>query len=322
MASLDALRLREPCSCTLATGGYARAAVAAPIVVHGSWIAHARRDLQATPPSAWAGFRLLRGAAERGLVSFRLVGSLRGGVLITAESTYWCLLTVSAVLAIVAEAQLLLDGRGGGAEPPASWRPYKPVRRSRTDDIETPAGARGGRLLLHRRGRRPGCAFSLAGCTPTTAFRILLPLATPGSPGQAHRSQGDIAIGPTGKKLSFQIVHHKSDTTMFKLSAAWMGTPSTPLAKSITFSIGPNQTFQGTLSVPPLPDGCTYRIGVDTNCCPADRSADQRSRKLGRSMLMSMIRASLRRRASEDGPALSAHPMASRATSIALGRTA
>ena len=34
---------------------------------------------------------------------------------------------------------------------------------------------------------------------------------------------GDIAIGSNGKKLTFQIVHHQSDTTTFKLSAAWLG---------------------------------------------------------------------------------------------------
>ena len=94
------------------------------------------------------------------------------------------------------------------------------------------------------------------------AFRIRPPLAIPGWPGQAHRSQGDIAIGSAGTKLSFQIVHHQSDTTTFKLSAAWLGTPSRPLAKPLTFSIGPNQTFQGALFVPPLPNGCTYRIVV------------------------------------------------------------
>ena len=36
------------------------------------------------------------------------------GVLITADSTYWCLLIVSAVLAIVAEARLLLGRPGSG----------------------------------------------------------------------------------------------------------------------------------------------------------------------------------------------------------------
>ena len=74
--------------------------------------------------------------------------------------------------------------------------------------------------------------------------------------------KGDIAIGSAGTKLGFQIVHHQSDTTTFKLSAAWLGSTSRPLAKPLTFSIGPNQTFRGALFVPPLPDGCTYRIVV------------------------------------------------------------
>jgi hypothetical protein len=75
-------------------------------------------------------------------------------------------------------------------------------------------------------------------------------------------AQRDIAIGSTGTELSFQIVHHQSDNTTFKLSAWWLGTPSQPLAKSVTLSVGTNQTYQGTLFVPQLPNGCTYRIVV------------------------------------------------------------
>jgi hypothetical protein len=75
---------------------------------------------------------------------------------------------------------------------------------------------------------------------------------------------GQVGPGASAKELRFQIFHHQSDTTTFRLTAVWQGsTASQSLAKPLTLSIGPNQTFQGTLSVPPLPpDGCTYRIVV------------------------------------------------------------
>ena len=74
--------------------------------------------------------------------------------------------------------------------------------------------------------------------------------------------KGDISIGSAGTELRFQIVHHQSDTTTFRLSAAWLSTPSRPMAKPVTLSIGPNQTYRSALFVPPLPNGCTYRIVV------------------------------------------------------------
>jgi hypothetical protein len=74
--------------------------------------------------------------------------------------------------------------------------------------------------------------------------------------------KGDISVGPAGTKLSFQIVHHQPDTAAFRLSALWESNNPRPLASPVTVSVGPNRTFQGALLVPPLPDGCTYRIVV------------------------------------------------------------
>jgi hypothetical protein len=42
----------------------------------------------------------------------------------------------------------------------------------------------------------------------------------------------------------------------------WLGSPSRPLAKTLTLNIGPDRTLHAALFVPPLPDGCTYRIEV------------------------------------------------------------
>jgi hypothetical protein len=76
------------------------------------------------------------------------------------------------------------------------------------------------------------------------------------------RIQGDVSIGSKGKELHFQIVHHEPGTTVFRLSATWAGTPSTLLAKPVSFTIGPDRTFQGTILIPSPPDGCIYRVVV------------------------------------------------------------
>jgi hypothetical protein len=73
---------------------------------------------------------------------------------------------------------------------------------------------------------------------------------------------GDISIGAAGTQLHFQIMHRQPDTTTFRLSAVWLGSRSRPLAKPLTLDIGPDRTFRGALFIPPLPDGCTYRIVV------------------------------------------------------------
>jgi hypothetical protein len=182
------------------------------------------------------------------------------GVLITFTSTYWCLLTCSAVLAVVAEARLLLDRPGKGRRIANQHEPIDPDRsHAEANDVDTPALAKtevwfailaialgvsllGGGLYIYDHSQHP---------TPAGYTRI----AWAGS-----RIDGDIAVGPAGSKLSFEIVHHQSDTATFRLSAVWLGTPSRPLAKPLTFSIGPNQVFKGSLFVPPLPDGCPYRI--------------------------------------------------------------
>jgi hypothetical protein len=182
------------------------------------------------------------------------------GVLITVTSTYWCFVTCSALLAIVAETRLLLDRKGKGRrikEEPQSIDPDQ--SQAEANDVDTPGWARtevwfailamilgttllGGGLYIYDHSQHP---------TPAGYTTI---------DWTGSRIDGDVAVGPTGSKLSFEIVHHQSNTATFRLSAAWLGTPSRPLVKPLILTIGPNQTFKGSLFVPPLPDGCPYRI--------------------------------------------------------------
>jgi hypothetical protein len=246
----------------LLPGGYARAALAAPILlmIPGSLMLGAISNRRWHPHGlVFVCYATLLSAVWSAFASLALYVD---GRLITAESTYWCLLAVSAVLAVVAEARLLLGRPGKGRRAARNLESVNPDQSyAEADEVETSPVAKGAGYysivaVVAGAGLLVGGLYAYHH-SPHPAPTGYTWIAWTGSP-----VEGDIAIGPTGKKLTFQIVHHESSTITFKLSAAWLGNPSTPLAKSLTFSIGPNKTFQGALFVPRLPNGCTYRIVV------------------------------------------------------------
>jgi hypothetical protein len=244
----------------LLPGGLVRAAIAAPILlmVPGSLTLGAIFSRRHRPRGLpFVSFASLASAAW--LIFTSLVLYSRG-ILITATSTYWCLLAVSAALAIAAGTRRVLEHQGKGRRV-AGVRQLMDLDLSdaEANDTEMQVQARGGgfyAVLAVVAG-----ASLLAGGTyaydhlphpPPPGYTWIDWTRTPDS--------GDIAIGAVGANLNFQIVHRQSDTTIFKLTAVWSGTPSRPLARPVTVSIGPNQMYHGDLFVPPLPDGCTYRI--------------------------------------------------------------
>jgi hypothetical protein len=255
-ASLAAVRLIP--------GGYARAAIAAPILllVPGSLTLGAIFSQRSRPRgTAFLCYAALLGAVWTGFTSLALYAS---GVSITAANTYGCLLMISTVLAAVAESRLVFGWPGTGRRAASQAEAPDPdLSDAEASDAGAPAGA--------RRGRGPyyGVLAVVAGISLLAgglyAYEHLPHPAPVGYTWMAWTGpqvKGPIAIGSAGGDLHFQIVHHQRDTTAFRLSASWLGSPSRPLAKSLTVRIGPNQTFQGTLFVPPLPDGCAYRIVV------------------------------------------------------------
>jgi hypothetical protein len=252
-ASLAAVRLLP---------GYTRAAVAAPILllVPGSLMLGAVFSQRRRPRGlVFVCYSALLSAVSSAFVSLALYAE---GALVTAESTYWCLLAASAVLAIVAEARLLLGPQERGRRASRKLEAPDPDQSdAEASEAETQTAVRGAgyysivAVML-------GVSLLAGGLY---AYNFLPHPAPTGYTWLAWSGppiDGDIAIGSTGTKLSFQIVHRQSDTTAFKLTAAWLGTRSRRLAKPLTFSMGPNQTFRGALSVPPLPNGCTYRVVV------------------------------------------------------------
>jgi hypothetical protein len=253
-ASLAAARLLP--------GGYTRAALAAPIllIVPGSLMLRAIASQRHLPHGLiFVCYAVVLSAVWSAFASLALYVN---GWLITAESTYWCLLVVSAVLAIVAQTRLLLGRPGRGRRAARKFEAANPDESyAEANDLEAPVAARGTGYhsivaVVAGVGLLVGglYAYDHSSHPAPTGYTWI---AWSGPP-----IEDDIAIGSNGKKLTFQIVHHQSNTTTFKLSAVWLGSSSKSLAKPLTFSIGPNQTFQGALFVPALPNGCTYRIVV------------------------------------------------------------
>jgi hypothetical protein len=258
--------------------GYARAAVAAPILlmVPGSLTLGATFSQRRRPQGAmFVCYAALLSAVWSAFASLALHVL---GVLITADSTYWCLLAVSAVLAIVAEARLLL-GRPEGSHRTAN-KPETPDPLpfdTGSDDAVPPADIRGANYYYAIVAVVAGISILGGGLYVYDHDPHPAPVGYTWMAWTGPQIKGDIAVGSAGTELHFQIVHRQSDTTTFRLSAAWLVTPSRPLAKSLTLSIGPNRTFRGALFVPPLPDGCTYRIVVSLT---AARQIDPLTKKL------------------------------------------
>jgi hypothetical protein len=246
----------------LLPAGYSRAAVAAPVLfmMPGSLTLGAAFGPRHRPQGmAFVCLAALLGAIWTVFASLALYSR---GVLITAGSTYWCLLAVSAVLAVVAEARLLAGRQGRGRRVAAERRgrhPGQPEAAAGGDQTPVTAMAGGYHAVL---AIMAGATLLCGGLYVYDHLPRPAPVGYTWIAWTGPQINGAIAVGSDGRKLPFEVVHHQSDTAAFQLSAAWMGTPSQPMAKPMTLSIGPNQTFRGDLFVPPLPDGCTYRVVV------------------------------------------------------------
>lgn len=246
----------------LLPAGYARAAVAAPILllVPGSLTLGAVFSGRRRPQAAvFVCYGILLSALWSVFVSLALYVL---GVRISASSTYRGLLVVSVVVAGVAQARLLLGRPGRGRR--AAHKRETPDPDLSDDEVVHP----GTSAVVRAEGRHAVLAV-VAGASllagGSYAYEHLSQPAPMGYTWMAWTGphvNGDVTIGSEGTELSFQIVHRQSGTSTFRLSAAWAGVPPRPLAKSLILRVGPNKTFKGTLFVPPLPDGCTYRLVV------------------------------------------------------------
>lgn len=243
--------------------GYLRAAVAVPILlmVPGSLTLGAIFSERSRPRgAAFVCYALLLGLIWSFFASLALYVL---GLRITLDSTFLSLLIVSMLLAIAAQIQILLGrpakGRRAAPRPDISDPDF--FGADADDDAGTPTTVRG--------TNHYAILTVVAGVSLLSGGVLVyehLPQPAPAGytwiAWTGSSVTGPISIGSAGSQLRFQIVHHQTDTTTFRLSAFWLGSPSQPLARPINLKIGPDQAFHGTLSVPSPPDGCTYRIVV------------------------------------------------------------
>jgi hypothetical protein len=239
----------------LLPAGYARAVVAAPVAL----MAPGSVTLGAVfrPPRRPAGAAFVCWAALLS-VSWSVFASLAlaaAHVKITAASTYLCLLALTAALTIAAVRGML---RPRGVRDPEAADPGW-SRDTADQPDKAPAG----------RGSYQAIAAALAGVVLLAGGAYAwdhLPHPAPVGYTQLAWTgpavTGARPVGSAGVTLPFQIVHREPDTAAFQISADWLSSPPQSLAAPLKVTIGPNRTFRGTLFVPPLPGGCTYRIVV------------------------------------------------------------
>ncbi len=233
-------------------GGYARAAVAAPILMVpgyltlGAIFGHDSRPrgsaficYSALLSVIWLGFS--------SLALYLLIGR------ITADDMYWSLLVICAVLATVAQARLEL-GRSatssratGGGE---SLNPDPPGLQTLAAPFYAIVAVGAGLSLL------AGGVYLQAHLSHPA------PVGYTWMAWEYPQGTSEFTVGSAGTKLPFEITRRQASPATFRLSAAWQGRPSGALAKPLALRLGPNQTFHAALFVPPLPHGCTYRIVI------------------------------------------------------------
>ena len=242
--------------------GYVRTALTAPIflMVPGALTLEAVFGQRRRPRgAAFLCYAALLSAVWSAFVSLALYA---GGVLITFDSTYLGLLVVSAVLAFAAQARLVLGRQGTGRRVASKADATDPdLSQAEIDDASLPAPPSGG-WLYGILAVVVGVSLLAGGLYSYDHLPQPAPTGYTWIAWTGPRISGDIAVGSAGAELHFQVVHRQSDRTTFRLSAVWLGNPPRPMAKPLTVSIGPDQTFHGSLFVPPLPDGCAYRLVV------------------------------------------------------------
>jgi hypothetical protein len=243
----------------LLPGGPARAVLATPILltVPGALTLGAVFGRRRRPEGvAFASYTVLLSVIW---TVFAALALYVGHILITAVHLYWCLLVISVVLAAAAGARLVLDWQGSGRRVAARPEEADPDLSDAEVQAAQAPQARSGALYVAI-AAAVGVGLLGGGAYAYEHHR------GPAAPGYnwlawtGRPTAGSIALPSHGAQLPFEIVHHQGRATSFRLTATWLGRPSRTLAPPVTFTIGPDQTYHGTLTVPTLPDRCTYRL--------------------------------------------------------------
>jgi hypothetical protein len=251
----------------LVPAGYLRAAVAVPVLllVPGSLTLGAIFGVHRRPRgTAFICLAALLGVAWAAFAPLVLYVS---GVLITAASTYLCLLAVSAVLAALAQARILIEPPGARRRARNQIGPADPADPA---DPDHPGTAQPGTARTPAANSRYQAIAAVIGGLALLAGGVYAidHLPRPAPAGYTWIAwtwpnvTGTVYISPAGMVLPFEIVHQQPGTAAFELEAEWLGTPPRRMAGPLALTVGPDRTFHGTLFIPPLRTGCTYRVVV------------------------------------------------------------
>lgn len=231
-------------------GGWGRAVVALPIaiLVPGALTLGASRGRRRIDWVAASFLSALLGVLWTAFASLILFVV---HVLITAGSTFVCLLVICVLLAIAAQLRISLENLPTQAE--SEDIPASLMDGSESSVVKTlayhVAAVAGGILLLVA-----GTYSYVHGSLPAPADYTWIAWSGP-------QVTGIISVGPSGTSLPFTIEHHEATSGEYKLAATW-GSATQPhsLAKPVTLQLGPEGTLNGRLSIPAPPGGCTYRL--------------------------------------------------------------
>ncbi len=277
--------------------GYARSIVAIPVLL-------------SVPGALTLGVLLTRSQVDR--IFFSCIAALLSvlwlafaslalyvlHVLITAKSTYWCLLLVCAVLAVMAQlrrARMMAPSDradvGIGARNHARRFDVANTGISVVDS-DGLGGFRDVRYALA--ALAAGVALLGGGAYFYTHSSHSAPAGYTWIAWAGKPANGVIPVSPSGGTLPFQIEHQQASTAAFLLTAVWTGSGRQhSLATPVALHIGPDKMIQGKLAIPVPPGGCTYRIVVTlTEVGPANPrswsiNADVRRRAPGQNVCAS-----------------------------------
>jgi hypothetical protein len=233
-------------------GGWGRAVVALPIAIlvpgaltQGAWRGRRRID--------WVAFSFL--AALLGVLwtAFASLILFVAHVLITADSTFVCLLAICVLLAIAGQLRI-------SAEDPTIQAESEDIPVSLLDGSE-PSVAR--TFGYHVAAVAGGILLLVGGTYGYTHGSLPAPAGYTWIAWSGPPVTGIISVGPSGTSLPFTVEHHEATSGEYKLTATW-GSSTRPhsLAKPVTLHLGPEGTLTGRLSIPAPPGGCTYRLIV------------------------------------------------------------
>lgn len=234
-------------------GGYARAAVAAPILltIPGSLTLGVVFGADNRPRgAAFICYSALLSVIWFGLASLAL--DLLG-VPITNGVMYWSLLVICAALAAAAQVRLTLEQSTATSRAAGSDDSLNPDA-SGGDSLAAPFYAIVAVVA--------GLGLLAGGVYLQAHLSHPAPVGYTWMAWEHPKGTGEFTSGSAGTKLPFKIVHRQAGSNTFRLSAAWQGSPPGSLAKPLALRLGPNRTFNAALFVPSLPRGCTYRVVI------------------------------------------------------------